>query len=337
MNFRNYLTDKSASVGITFGAWCVILLFFGAFRTSAEEIVIISVIYFLAAFGRLLYEYFRKRRFYNDLVARSGQLDQKYLLSEMLETPDFFEGKLIHEALREACASMCEQVADYRRVSEEFREYIELWVHEVKLPLASLMLMSHNNPATDERYTEQLHRIDGYIENVLFYARSENAEKDYLIKEVSLQRALVNTALRCRSELLQHRVNLRSEIPDVNVTTDGKWLEYILGQLMGNSLKYLSPDREPEICVYTEIFPDKIILHFRDNGIGIPAADLPRIFDKSFTGENGRIYAKSTGMGLYIVQNLCLRLGHSIRAESVQGQFTDIVITFGRDTLTRIE
>ena len=115
--------------------------------------------------------------------------------------------------------------------------------------------------------------------------------------------------------------------------TDGKWLSFILGQLMSNSLKYEST----EISVTGEDFPDRTVLRFRDNGIGIPESDLPHIFEKSFTGENGRTHTKSTGMGLYIVKKLCDRLGHAVEVSSVQGEFTEIAIAFGKNELYKFE
>jgi signal transduction histidine kinase len=168
---------------------------------------------------------------------------------------------------------------------------------------------------------------------VLYYARSENAEKDYLIKEVSLKRAFTDTALKNREELLGRNVSVSTENLDWNVMTDSKWLEYMLGQLMGNSMKYFSPDREPEIRVYAEDKQDKTILHFRDNGIGIPESDLPHVFEKSFTGENGHTHRESTGMGLYIVKKLCDKLGHGVSVKSVQGEFTEIILSFGKNDL----
>jgi signal transduction histidine kinase len=154
----------------------------------------------------------------------------------------------------------------------------------------------------NKKYTKYLRHIDDYIENVLYYARSENAE------------------------------NL-----DIKVMTDSKWLEYILGQLMSNSMKYFSSEREPEIRVYAEDMQDKTMLHFCDNGIGISESDLPYVFEKSFTGENGHTHAKSTGMGLYIVKKLCNKLGHAVSVKSVQGEFTEIILSFGKNNLNKMQ
>lgn len=337
MKFKEYLKDRRGALLIAASAWCVMLIFMAAYHASAEQLVLFSAIAGLTGAVILLYEYLRRRDFYRGLAKNLEALDQKYLIAETVETPDFIEGQIVHETLQEACRSMYEQTAAYRRASNEFREYIELWVHEVKLPLASLMLMCHNHPDVGGKYGEQLRRIDDYVENVLYYARSENARRDYLIKETSLKRVFANIAVRHREALLQRGVSIHTHDLDMNVMTDGKWLEYMLGQLLSNSLKYFPSDRAPEIAVFAEDFPDKTVLHFRDNGIGIPAGDLPYVFEKSFTGENGRISAKSTGMGLYIVRQLCDRLGHAVRVESARGDYTDIILTFGKNDIVTLK
>jgi signal transduction histidine kinase len=275
--------------------------------------------------------YFRKKSYYDKLLHCLDELDKKYLLSEMTENPDFLDGRILYEVMQETNKSMCEHIAGHRRENKEFREYIELWVHEIKLPVASVQLMCHNDGNT--KYAEQLKRIDDYIENVLYYARSGNAEKDYIIKSVSLKRTFAETAVRNRVELQEHGISVHTEGLDVQVMTDGKWLSFMIGQLMGNSMKYEAED----IFVTAEDKPEKTVLHFRDNGIGIPESDIPYIFDKSFTGENGRTHSKSTGMGLYIVKKLCDKLGHGIEVNSVQGEFTEFSITFGKNDLYNVQ
>ncbi len=113
--------------------------------------------------------------------------------------------------------------------------------------------------------------------------------------------------------------------------TDGKWLEFIFGQLISNSLKYKAEDRPLKISVTAEPHEDSVVLLFKDNGSGIPAEDLPYVFEKSFTGANGHRHPGSTGMGLYIVKSLCNRLGHSLTVRSEQGAFTEFIFTFSKN------
>ena len=333
MKLTDYLKDRFPVYLIMISAWVLMLIFMSAYRSTMQEIIIIGMILLISVITAELWNFFRKKSYYDRLLNCLNELDKKYLISEMAEIPDFYDGKLLYQVICETDKSMCEHIAEYRHQSEDFREYIELWVHEIKLPVASLQLMCYNHG----RYFQQLKRIDSYIENVLYYARSKNAEKDYIIKEISLKRVFADTAIKNREALQEQNVSIRTENLDIAVMTDGKWLEYIFGQLMSNSLKYFSPERKPELFIYTENLPDKVIVHFRDNGIGIPEQDLSRIFEKSFTGENGHHHAKSTGMGLYIVKKLCDKLGHGIKAESVPEEYTEIVMMFGKNNFQKLE
>jgi hypothetical protein len=335
VNFLDFVKDRLLTYLIYGCAWLFIIVFLSAFNVCGQAVVIISVIALLTVISTETLTFLQKKSYYDKLINCLTELDKKYLLCEMIENPDFSDGRILYETLRETNKSMCENIAGYRLENREFREYIELWVHEIKLPLASLQLMCHNDKNT--QYMDKISQIDSYIENVLYYARSETAEKDYLIREVSLKRIFGEIAIKNREQLQGQNVTLKTENLNINVMTDSKWLEYILGQLMGNSLKYFSDEREPEICVSAQDFKDRTVLCFYDNGIGICENDLPYIFEKSFTGENGRTHAKSTGMGLYIVKKLCGKLGHIVDVKSEKGEFTEIFITFGKNDFNKIE
>ena len=305
-----------------------------AFGVSAEAVIITAVIILTGFIAAETADYLRRKKFYDLVTDRLEELDRKDLLPEMLERPDFYEGQVLYDVVSETGRSMTGQIGAYRRETADFREFIELWVHEIKLPVASLYLMSHNDGNT--RYMEQLRRVDDYIENVLFYSRSNSAERDFIFKEVSLSRIFTDVALKYREEIQGHNISLETEGLDVRVMTDSKWISYILSQLMSNSIKYASPERDSEIKVWAEDLPDRTVLHFRDNGIGIPEADLPRIFEKSFTGENGHSESKATGMGLYLAGKMCDKLGHDIKAESVRGEYTEIMISFGKSKMHEV-
>ncbi|MBP5606583.1 MAG: sensor histidine kinase, partial [Ruminiclostridium sp.] len=311
MRFTDFVKDRLPAYVIYASGGVVLLIFAIAIHVSVLMCIISAVVLFLSVAGAEIREFVRKRRFYDNLLTNMKELDKKYLIAETTECPVFYEGKLLYEILRETDKSMCENVSEYRRENASFREFIEMWVHEVKLPVASLQLILHNGEDT-AKALEQLRRIDSYTDTVLYYARSENAEKDYVITEIPLKRAVNETVIKFRDDLTTRGFTIVTDIPDITVMTDGKWFGYILGQLISNSLKYCSGTDAPEISVTVEDMREYVRLHFRDNGIGIPASDLPRIFDRSFTGENGRKGAKSTGMGLYIVKNLCTKLGHRI-------------------------
>lgn len=335
MSFIEFLKDKFI-VYIIYGiSLFLIIVFLSAFHVPVPEIIIVSVMLFISFITVQLWDFFRRKNYYDRLLMYINSLDKKYLISEMQSMPNFYDGKILYEVLYESNKSMYEHIKEHIQENIEFQEFIELWVHEIKIPVSRLQLMCHNEGNT--QYSMQLQYIDDYIENVLYYVRSRNAEKDYIFKEISLRRVFADVALKNREEIQLRGVKIKTENLDVCVVSDSKWLFFIINQLMGNSMKYFSAEREPEIKIFADENSDRIILHFRDNGIGIPSSDLPYIFEKSFTGENGRICAKSTGMGLYIVKNLCTKLGHDISAESVQGEYTEIIISFGKNDFHKMQ
>ena len=171
-------------------------------------------------------------------------------------------------------------------------------------------------------------KIETYVEQILYYARAENAEKDYLITNHSLENIIKGVALKNKDYLLENKINFIVENVDFNVLTDSKWLTFILDQIIGNSIKYSKRKPDSYIKIYGCDNKDKSELTIEDNGIGIPETDIKNVFDKSFTGYNGRKQKNATGMGLFIAKSLCTKLGHKIRIESTQNEYTKVRITF---------
>lgn len=331
MTFRNYLKDHIALLLMNGIILLMILIFLRAFRVEVSAVFVVVCLYVAAMILSLLWDFIRKKKFYDHLINSMQELDKKYLVSEMISSPGFYEGEIWTEVLADCDKSMAERVAEYRRQNQRFREYIETWVHEAKIPIASMRLMCHNHPDLDAKMIAQLKQLDDDINNVLFYARSENAQKDYIIKETSLKKVFHEVAMNNRVILQLMDAEIAPRNLDILVMTDEKWLEFMLGQIISNSIKYCDAERKLKLEIWAEEISDKVMLHFRDNGIGIPASDLPRVFDKTFTGENGRKGAASTGMGLYIVRNLCDKLGHGINISSRESEYTEVTLTFSRN------
>ena len=206
-----------------------------------------------------------------------------------------------------------------------------MWVHEVKLPIAAGQLILHNNPGEmNKKLREQFGRIENDVEQVLYYMRSENTEKDYLIKRCSLDELVQHVIRRNKDSLLYRRIRIEFEESGAMVFTDSKWIEFIINQIMSNAIKYC-PEQGGCIRIETKEIGHEARLIISDNGIGIPASDLGRVFEKSFTGQNGRVSKTSTGMGLYLCDKLCRRLGHAIAIDSAPGEGTSVCITFAAD------
>ncbi len=333
MKFSSFLKDRLYAIIITSFCYFIILLVLLAYKSDKALIIAITIIVFATFAILLLTDYFRKQKFYTDLLANIDNLDKAYLVLETLTTPEFYEGELLCQALYEINKSMCDNINKIEEQWHDFKDYIEMWIHEVKIPLATLILISNNHQNKFDKKTKaQLKRLEDYVDQVLYYARSENAEKDYLIKKTSLSKVIKNVGLKNMDDLLENKIDyIVDNTTQINVLTDSKWLEFILGQIINNSIKYKKDNVASYIKISVSDEPNKTTLIIEDNGIGINKSDLKQVFDKTFTGENGRIKGKSTGMGLFISKNMCKKLGHKIEITSEENKYTKVYISFTKD------
>ncbi|PFR46130.1 histidine kinase, partial [Bacillus thuringiensis] len=173
----------------------------------------------------------------------------------------------------------------------------------------------------------QMDRIEGFVEQVLYYSRSNNVNKDYIIKPINLDDVVRTVIKRNYRDFIHKRIKL--DIKDINETvySDRKWVEFIINQILGNSIKY-SNNKEQMIRIYSIKKTNSVILNIEDNGVGIVTQDINRVFEKGFTGENGRRFSKSTGMGLYLCEKLCSKLGMKISIESEVNKGTRVTLIF---------
>ncbi len=241
--------------------------------------------------------------------------------------PDQAEEQVYYQLLKLAGKSMLERIGEVERERGEYRTYIEQWVHEVKTPITALKLLCENNRSPFSREVlAELENINRCAEQALYYARSEHTEKDYSIREMSLA-DVVHGAIADNKYLLR-QCDMAITVDDLEpvVYADDKWVRFILNQIISNAVKYRSSE-QPVLHIFTERSGDQVLLSIADNGIGIPESDLPRIFEKGFTGQNGRTIHSSTGIGLYLCKRLCDKLGIGLAASS-SGSGTTITLAF---------
>lgn len=332
MKFINYLKDKLYFILISLFSHFIILLILFAFKSDKSLIISISIILFATFASLILIDYLRKKRFYNNLLSNIEKLDKAYLVLETLNKPEFYEGELLYQALYEINKSMNERVRGEEEQLLNFKDYTEMWIHEVKRPLASLVLtLNNHNNILDRKTKNILKRLEDYVDQVLYYVRSENAEKDYYIKETDLSKVIKNVGIKNMDDLLDNEVDFIVDKTTYKVTTDSKWLEFILNQIINNSIKYKKNIDNSYIKIYVEDKKNTTTLIIEDNGIGITSSEIKQVFDKTFTGTNGRDKSASTGMGLYIAKKLCKKLGHKIEIESIENEYTKVSITFAKN------
>lgn len=336
MKFIDFIKNKLLLIILLTLAILSIETLLLAYKISLTIRIYIAVILILAVLSALLVEFYKKRNFYNKLEKDLRDLKEKYLISEIINTPNFIEGKILKEVIQEIGKSMLENVNIYKNIQDDYKEYIELWIHEIKIPIATSKLIIENNKSDVTRnIDEELDKIDNYTEQALYYARSNDANKDYIVTKTSLKE-IVNTAvLKNKSSLLNNKINIElNENIEKEVYTDSKWAIFILNQIIQNSIKY-SKEENKKIEIFANEKKDSVILYIKDNGIGIKKGEIIRVFDKGFTGENGRLIGKkSTGLGLYLCKKLCDKLGLGIELNSEKSVGTEVRIIFPKSSYT---
>ncbi|PWX63386.1 sensor histidine kinase [Clostridium perfringens] len=328
MNLRDFIKERIVFIIINSLILLFTALLLMVLKVDSFAILFIVIINGAGILIYHIFDYLRKKQYYNEIKENMESLDKKYLISEVIEEGTFTESKLIYDVICKSNKAMNDEIGEFKRGINDYKEYIELWVHEIKTPIATCKLLIENNesPLT-ESIGEEVCKLENYIDQALFYTRSNTIEKDYIIKEMSLS-SCVNKVLNNNADsLIKKRVKISLGDLEKKVYSDSKWIEFILGQIISNSIKYMNKEHK-ELKIYCSEGSKYVILNIEDNGAGISEKDISRIFDKGFTGENGRKFGKSTGIGLYLCKKLCKKLGLDITLISEEGKFTRVSIIF---------
>ena len=328
MKLIEYIKEKFVFMVINIVMTLSGVVILKALKVDTYAIVFISILNLIGVFSCYIYDYFNRKKYYDNLFKNLDGLDKKYFIVEILESGDFIESNIIYSVLEECTKSMKDEVADLKRNINDYKEYIETWVHEIKTPIASARLILENDEGyINKSVLEEIEKVEGFIEQVLFYARSSTVERDYIIKKIPLKNSINSVIRKNANILIEKRVKIQLEDIEKKVYCDSKWIEFILQQIISNSVKYM--DKDEKYIKSRCLEKDKnIILKILDNGIGISEKSIEKVFEKGYTGENGRKYNNSTGMGLYLCKKLCLKLGLGISIKSKLGVGTEVTIVF---------
>lgn len=326
MNRRRYWKNRIPFLLTNLVCMAALTVFLLVCGNSISAVLLILMVWAIILLAGLFLTYWKRKRQMQKLLDMAGQLSERYLISEVMELPEQAEDQVYYQLLKMAGKSMLEQIGEVRRERLEYKEYIEQWIHEIKTPITAMKLLceNHRTDWTKELLLE-LEKTNRFTEQALYYARSEHTEKDYSVREMSLPQVVHQAIADNKYLLLQSGVRLEVEEMEDTVYSDEKWVRFILNQLIANAVKYRSG--QPVLRFFIRRQQDQVVLVVEDNGIGIPPADLPRVFEKGFTGQNGRMVQQSTGIGLYLCKRLCNKLGIGITAESSE-QGTAISLAF---------
>ena len=338
MNFKLFFKEKVITILLLLFGIITIEIFLMAYNVGMFIKIYIPLIIMGLYMISIIIEYFKRKKFYDNLLKMLEELDEKYLITEIIKTPNFLEGQIFKNSLEQIDKSMLENVNKYKYMTEDYKEYIELWIHEIKIPIsASKMVIENNKNAITKSIDEELDKVENYIEQALFYARSNTVEKDYYIRKVFLKEIINESIKKNKSSLIQEKISIDIHDLDIEVNTDNKWIVFILNQIIQNSIKYRKKENSV-IEIYANQGKENVILYIKDNGIGIKQGEITRVFEKGFTGTNGRLSnKKSTGIGLYLCKKLCNKLGIGIELNSVQNEGTEVKLVFSKDSYIELK
>lgn len=317
--------------------------FFVVFELYGVPKAAICYAFLLAGFWLLMYGltgFFRYVRHHGELLEAESRMESGL---DFLPVPIGIIEEDYQRILRELYDRSVELESESRIARREMTDYYGMWVHQVKTPIAALrVLIQAYESAEDENVRRlvrdmklELFKIEQYVEMVLTYLRMESMSSDLTFEVCSLDDLICQAVRKYSQMFILQKIKLKYEPVNQKVLTDGKWLVFVLEQLLSNALKYTAVNEGrsggEEACI--SIYAQKECLVIEDNGIGIYPEDLPRVFEKGFTGYNGRSDKKSTGIGLYLCKSVMDKLKHGIRMESQPGKGTKVLLGLSRDSL----
>ncbi|MCY6371107.1 sensor histidine kinase [Clostridium ganghwense] len=332
MKMKEYLIDKRYLVLF----YIILMSFISAviYLDPTVKVNVNNILYinFVSLVFFLLYLtgiYLFQKRYYNIITDIINNQEEGIIHS--LPEPKTYEQNLYNQLLREISNEKDIQIQQLHEEKRENLEFTTTWVHEIKTPIAVSRLIMENSLEKNldevlDNLEDELDKIDNYVEQSLYYSRLDSFSKDYFITEIDLGKVVKEIVKKHAKTFINKKIRIEIEDSNLNVSTDKKWLTFIINQILSNSLKYTSECGRIKICFEKDEKEKKLIIE--DNGIGIKSEDIRRVFDKGFTGHTGRQDYKSTGMGLYLAKKLARKLGHDITINSVYGEYTKVTIHF---------
>ncbi|WP_285103825.1 sensor histidine kinase [Paenibacillus sp. UMB4589-SE434] len=286
-----------------------------------NSLLILSMILFVG------WRFGKEMKYARVLSNLAEQIDEDWL--EMMPPPSFYHEEATNQLLQTAGYWYSRKLSESHAAQAMEKDYITAWVHEVKAPLTAMKLTidtNRGNPELRKVESEWL-RIHLLIDQQLYISRLSSLESDYMVEQIGIQQLAVKEIRELAPWCVEKNIAIEIEGEEALVTTDRKWCRFIIRQVLTNAVKYSYADGT--ILLTTTVTPDgHVRLAIKDEGQGIAAHDLPRIFDKGFTGENGRLQNAATGLGLYLAQTVALKIGIGLTVQSETHVGTKIGMTF---------
>ena len=323
---KSYL-KKNIKVYILFIVFILIFfIMFYLYNLPLEALIYTGSFCFLAALIASFSDYANYKESYKKL----NFLEQN-ILNDLDALPKSLDIRIdyYHKIIEKLYEELEKLTQENRQKNTDMVDYYSMWVHQIKTPIAAMNFLLDNEEVDQKILQQELFKIERYVEMVLTYIRLDSISSDYVITKINLDEVVKDSVKKYANIFINKKIKLNYVSHETMVISDKKWLSFAFEQILGNSVKYSSAGGEITI----ETCENKLIIE--DNGIGIKEEDLPRIFEKGFTGFNGRYEKKSSGLGLYLCKKTLDKLGHHIEISSKVGEGTRIEITFPKEDTLR--
>lgn len=323
---KSYL-KKNIKVYILFVVFIAIFfIMFYLYNLPLEALVYTGSFCFFAALIAGFLDFVNYRESYKKL-----KFLEKNILNELDALPKSLDIRIdyYHKIIEKLYEDLEKLTQENRQKNTDMVDYYSMWVHQIKTPIAAMNFLLDNEEVDQKNLQQELFKIERYVEIVLTYIRLDSTSSDYVITKINLDEVVKDSVKKYATIFINKKIKLNFVSHETMVISDKKWLSFAFEQILGNSVKYTSAGGEITI----ETCENKLVIE--DNGMGIKEEDLPRIFEKGFTGFNGRYEKKSSGLGLYLCKKTLDKLGHHIEISSKVGEGTRIEITFPKEDTLR--
>ena len=323
---KSYL-KKNIKVYILFVVFITIFfIMFYLYNLPLEALVYTGSFCFLAALVASFLDFVNYRESYKKL-----KFLEENILNDLEDLPKSLDIRIdyYHKIIEKLYEELEKLTQKNRQKNTDMDDYYSMWVHQIKTPIAAMNFLLDNEEVDQKILQQELFKIERYVEMVLTYIRLDSISSDYVITKINLDEVVKDSVKKYATIFINKKIKLNYVSHETMVISDKKWLSFAFEQILGNSVKYSSVGGEITI----ETYENKLVIE--DNGIGIKEEDLPRIFEKGFTGFNGRYEKKSSGLGLYLCKKTLDKLGHHIEISSKVGEGTRIEIIFPKEDTLR--
>ena len=299
---------------------------FYLYNLPLEALIYTGSFCFLAALIASFSDFVNYRESYKKLIFL-----EKNILNDLEDLPKSLDIRIdyYHKIIEKLYEELEKLTQENRQKNTDMVDYYSMWVHQIKTPIAAMNFLLDNEEVDRKILQQELFKIERYVEMVLTYIRLDSISSDYVITKINLDEVVKDSVKKYATIFINKKIKLNYVSHETMVISDKKWLSFAFEQILGNSVKYTSTGGEITI----ETCENKLIIE--DNGMGIKEEDLPRIFEKGFTGFNGRYEKKSSGLGLYLCKKTLDKLGHHVEISSKVGEGTRIEIIFPKEDTLR--